>query len=159
MIQVALDDRSVLAALNGLRQRLDNLTPVMDAIGADLSENIRLGFTVSEAPWGGAWKPFKKRQGQPLRDTGRLMNSIAHRADSNSVVVGTADTAGKAPLHQFGGKKASGRGSGVPRGPTCVFPALAGMNRAAIRAHAFLVLPFQNVGVDPLAVAREQEIL
>lgn len=117
MIKFEVDNRAVIEALRQLQRKAENLQQPMDEIGAELVENIRLGFTASEDPWGGPWKTLKKRQGQPLRDTGKLMNSITHRAQADSVVIGTADTAGKALLHQFGSGKASGRGSGVPARP------------------------------------------
>lgn len=117
MIQFEIDDRAVIQALNDLQRRVSDLRPVMDMIGAEIVENIRLGFIDSKSPWGASWKPLKKRQGQPLRDTGKLMNSITHRANADSVVIGTADKAGKALLHQFGSTKAKGRGSGVPARP------------------------------------------
>lgn len=117
MIKFEVDDRAVIEALRDLQRKADNMLPAMDAIGAEITENVRLGFTVSEDPWGARWAPLKRRQGQPLRDTGKLMNSINHRAQADSVVIGPADKAEKALLHQFGSRKASGRGSGVPARP------------------------------------------
>ncbi len=51
------------------------------------------------------WKPVKNRDGQPLRDTGRLMNSITRKATGSEVRVGTNVV--YAAVHHFGAKRGS----------------------------------------------------
>ena len=104
MISVELDDAAVRVAMARLQRRLADLTPAMSEIGETIKANIKLGFSAGTDPWGTPWEPLKHRQGQPLRDTGQLMNSIGwHLRGKNAVEVGTADHAGKARMHQFGG--------------------------------------------------------
>lgn len=80
--------------------KLNDLTKPMRTIGAVLKSNIQRSFRFSKDPYGNTWEqlqPYwkysggkkKLRDGQPLRDTGRLMNSITYRANKNSAIVGT----------------------------------------------------------------------
>lgn len=50
---------------------------VIDAVAAEAISLVALGFETGTAPDGSPWAPLKSRDGQPLRDTGRLMNSVA----------------------------------------------------------------------------------
>lgn len=77
--------------------------PAMNTIGRVLSSRIRLGFKNSQSPYGNPWKPITYRQGQPLRDTGRLLASIGYRAQKDNVSVGTDGQIIYAKIHQFGG--------------------------------------------------------
>ena len=77
--------------------------PAMTTIGRVLSNRIRLGFKNSKSPYGDKWKPITYRQGQPLRDTGRLLASIGYNPEKNNVSIGTDEHIIYAKIHQFGG--------------------------------------------------------
>jgi len=125
-VSVTIDDRRVRDALNDMRSRVRNLRPAMDRIGATLADRVRLGFHDGKDPWGQRWQPLRpatvsrRRQGsdKPLRDTGRLMNSISHRATRHSVTIGT--DVEYAATHQFGARKGqfgrTRKGSPIPWG-------------------------------------------
>lgn len=97
--------------IDGLRQAIDGLSTtekklepqvLLAEIGTTIADNIRLGFHESRDPWGGSWEKLKHRSGQPLRDTGRLMNSIRPRVSQGEVEVGP-DAVAYAAIHHFGG--------------------------------------------------------
>ncbi len=87
MISIELDDRAVLAALAQLRDHARDLAPAFREIGSSLVDEIKLGFAEGRSPYGAPWKPLspatqaankgRRLGGQPLRDTGKLMGSIA----------------------------------------------------------------------------------
>lgn len=89
--------------LNKIIAACDNTKPAMNTIGRVLANRIRLGFKKSTSPYGDKWKPITYRQGQPLRDTGRLLASIGYRAQKDNVSVGTDGQIIYAKIHQFGG--------------------------------------------------------
>lgn len=127
MISFELDDRAVVAALAQLRYHARDLSTAFREIGSSLVDEIKLGFTDSKDPWGAPWAPLsertqamnkgRRRDGQPLLDTGKLRNSMTYRADKDSVEVGTSDFEKKALTHQFGSKNAWGRKIKVPARP------------------------------------------
>lgn len=65
---------------------------MFDEIGAELVSGTQRRFTgqhdVDGNPWKQSWRAANQN-GQTLRDTGRLMNSITHNVLSNGVEVGT----------------------------------------------------------------------
>lgn len=72
----------------------------LNALGRSLLTRIQLTFRQSTAPNGSRWAPLKVRNGQPLRDTGRLYASITMKREEREVVVGT--NVQYARVHQFG---------------------------------------------------------
>lgn len=121
-ISYRIDDRTVMDAIDKLLKQVDDPTDFYDALGNDLAELTRLHFHDGEDPYGVAWPAPVFRSGQPLRDTGRLMNSITHEADSQGVDVGT--NVCYASVHQRGmtitakpgqpGQNTCGRRKGAP---------------------------------------------
>lgn len=134
MITVTVDDAAVRALLDRLAKSVTpaGLRTALDAIGSSLSNNIQLGFTRSESPYGDRWQSLGQatilsRLGrsksnftasgkisaggqraamagfQPLLDTGRLRGSITHRVTGESVEVGT--NVDYAATQQFGAKQ------------------------------------------------------
>lgn len=99
-IKIEVQDRAVIAALNRLIQAGGELAPVLAAIGRQVKTNVQLGFVQGVDPYGRSWAPLKVRQGQPLRNTGRLTHSIDYRVAGDSVEIGT--NVRYAPAHQFG---------------------------------------------------------
>ncbi len=108
-----------LAALAGRVQGRD----MLESVGVTLTENVRMTFVAGTSPYGVKWLPLKFRRGDPLRDTGRLMNSITHRVAADGVEVGT--NVPYAGVHQFGyavlkarlGSKQVRRGPRIPARP------------------------------------------
>jgi len=97
---ITLNDIAVQSALAKLSQAITNKQPVLDAIGADVLKRVQMNFRNSQSPDGVAWAKLKKRQGQPLLDTGRLRNSINYQTNGDSVSIGTNVIYAK--VHQFG---------------------------------------------------------
>jgi phage virion morphogenesis protein len=62
---------------------------LMKRIGRALHSDTMLNFRNSRSPDGTPWLPLKHRQGQPLRDTGRLQRSITWTSNHNTATVGT----------------------------------------------------------------------
>ncbi len=58
MLAVTVDDARVRAMLQGLSQRMGNLTPVMRSIGNTLKNDAIANFKGQHAPDGTPWKPL-----------------------------------------------------------------------------------------------------
>ena len=101
-LQVTLEDRTVQAALRRLARNTRNRRDVHRKITRRVRTRVQECFQRSADPWGGAWAPLKLRSGQPLRETNRLMNSIASAStsDATSSTIGTNVRYGI--VHQFG---------------------------------------------------------
>lgn len=69
-----------------------NTAAMFDEIGAELVSSTQRRFTgqhdIDGNPWKQSWRAANQN-GQTLRDTGRLMNSITHNVLANGVEVGT----------------------------------------------------------------------
>ena len=110
-INITIDSVALDAALARLLQSSSNLRPALYAIGHNIAEDIRLGFTNQLSPAGNPWAQLSaatvanRRQGSsvPLNDTGLLKNSITHNVNGNSVEIGTNVI--YAAMMNFGGKK------------------------------------------------------
>ncbi len=99
---VDVDAGMVLDRLAALERAGTNMRPHLDKVGSQLVDLVRLTFHESRDPYGRPWKPLKLRDGQPLRNTGLLMNSVTHLVRGNSVEIGT--NVPYAPVHQFGAR-------------------------------------------------------
>src|SRR5574343_1643438 len=87
---VEIDNSAVNSALNNAAQSLGNINNVLATIGNHVLNNALLGFHASKNPYGEPWAAIRHRVGQPLRDTGRLMNSVTYNVISKQAVeVGT----------------------------------------------------------------------
>jgi phage virion morphogenesis protein len=113
---VVVNNEPVLSALRAATQRLGDMKPLYQAIGAELAEETRLRFTDQQAPDGSAWPGLSavtlaRRRGggrggaQALLDTNRLRNSITYNVLADGVEVGTNVV--YASTHQFGAAKGS----------------------------------------------------
>lgn len=109
--EIKVDDAAVRKALLELHKAAGDISPALNVVGRVVRERVRLGFKMGRSPYGQAWSPLKIRQGQPLRDTGRLQESINYRVggsgDDQYVDVGTNYgplEGGKtvAAVHQYG---------------------------------------------------------
>jgi phage gpG-like protein len=97
---VEINDSAVLAAFNRLLRMGEQPAPWLNAVGRVLKTRVQMGFHTGTDPYGRPWKPLTSRQGQPLRNSGRLMNSVTYQVEGTSVVIGT--NVKYAPTHQFG---------------------------------------------------------
>ncbi len=108
---VDVQDSGVMAKIRAMMAAAENLQPLHERIGAAMVSKVQLGFKTGTSPYGASWAPLKIRQGQPLRDTRRLLSSINQAADPAGVTVGT--NVFYAAVHQFGAtikpKKVGGR--------------------------------------------------
>lgn len=105
-IKVNISGDDIGQRLDQISGKLSNLQPAMNEIGMAVEQLVLLGFVDSRDPYGKFWNPIKPRKdgsSVPLRDTGRLMGSITHNADKNSVRIGT--NVFYAPFHQLGTKR------------------------------------------------------
>ncbi len=57
MITISIDNASVLAALEQLRERVTNPAPALSEIGERLTETTQARFNAGAAPDGGRWAP------------------------------------------------------------------------------------------------------
>jgi len=102
-LTITIDDEQVRRLLERIAERGTDLKPALSAVGSLIKESIRTNFAQGGRPT--PWKPVKNRDGQPLRDTGRLMNSITRKVTGNEVKVGSNVV--YAALHHYGAEKGS----------------------------------------------------
>jgi phage gpG-like protein len=101
LIEAEVHSEAIEDALAGLEDALST-EAILTQAGDTLIDLIGLGFNDQQDPWGNAWAPLSplSRSGQPLRDTGRLMNSISSMIEGDKLTVGTNVCYGL--VHQFG---------------------------------------------------------
>ena len=80
--------------------RLQQQRTLMQRIGRAVHADTMLRFKAGKAPDGTPWRPLTHRQGQPLRDTGRLQRSITVATTETAAVIGTNVVYARA--HNFG---------------------------------------------------------
>lgn len=106
----------ILGGLRGMQGgRLQR--KVTKAIAGTALELVHEGMEAAQDPYGRSWKPLKDRAGEPLRDTGRLYNSLSIRAGGGGFTLVTS--VAYAAYHQLGTKRIPRRpyfpdGRGVP---------------------------------------------
>lgn len=102
MIDVKIDSKDVMSALERLAQAGQRMSPVMRAISTELLSQTEENFAAEGRPkWLGI-KPRKGREGgKILQDTGQLAASISSSHDSTSATIGSNKV--YAAIHQFGG--------------------------------------------------------
>lgn len=103
-IRIDIDDAPARQGLSSLRERVSDLTPVMEEIGAQLRQHVDERFEGGFGPFKAPWKKSQRaieQKGQTLVDRGRLRQSVTYQADASSVEVGTNVEYGA--IHQFGG--------------------------------------------------------
>lgn len=101
-ITLTIDDTEVRRLLAGLRERGGNLRPALNVAATMMQQAVRNNFAQGGRP---KWLPLKSRDGRPLRDTGRLMNSLTREATQTEARVGTNVV--YAAVHHFGAAKGS----------------------------------------------------
>jgi phage virion morphogenesis protein len=103
-VRLHLDDRELLAGTARLDQALEDMTPLMDAIGAQLVANIEDRFDAEAGPEGKAWKPSLRalvEGGRTMTKSARLRDSMSYEPSAKSVAAGTNVI--YAGIHQGGG--------------------------------------------------------
>jgi len=98
-----IDDAELQEKVGEISNRIQNRKKAMEAIGVLARESVRTNFEVGGRP--NKWPAPKRRDGQPLLDTGKLKNSIGKQVDGDTVYVGTNVV--YAAVHHFGAKKGS----------------------------------------------------
>jgi phage virion morphogenesis protein len=138
-VQVHVDIREVLQAIEATLGAIRDQTPMWEDIGFEVLNSVKANFDAEGRPqrWqplarstllrkvGGVRKASTKRGhwtakakrtlhgNKILTDSGDLQENISYEADSAGVTVGTNKDYGA--IHQFGGR--AGRGSVIPARP------------------------------------------
>lgn len=102
-ITVHYDDAPVRVALAGLAAAGEDMTPLMDIVGAYMETRVDERFETETGPGGEVWPKSIRalvEGGKTLTDTAALRGSITREATPRSVAVGTNKT--EAGVHQFG---------------------------------------------------------
>lgn len=94
-----IDNKRALARIARLLKNVDDKRPAFRSIARSLLTRIRFCFRTSTSPYGERW-PAVARDGQPLRDSGRLQRSITQFFNNELVEVGTNTSYAK--VHNFG---------------------------------------------------------
>jgi len=81
-------------------QKFKDPQKFLEAVKQKLLASFKLGFRNSESPDGEKWAGITHRQGQPLRDTGRLQQSITAKLANGKITIGT--NLEYAAMQQFG---------------------------------------------------------
>lgn len=109
-VTMTVEGAEATAALERLQEAFADATPIMNALGVGLRENVHTRFEEEKAPDGSSWVALNptykadKRGPGILRESGirgGLMGSIAIAPTSRSVEVGTNKVHGL--IHQEGG--------------------------------------------------------
>lgn len=110
MIEIKVDNKNVIAALDRLAKAAANPRPALLAIGDDLVLSTKKRFETSTAPDGSHWAANsaatlkRKKGGKPLIGKTRLLSQeIYPNVDGGSLRVGS--TMEYAAMQHFGGKK------------------------------------------------------
>ena len=103
-VTIEIDTKPVLHMLQRVAERLDDMTPVMRAIGAVVMNQTDEAFEQGQSPAGKPWKPsarVREKGGPTLVNTSRLQTSFTSEASAKQVEVST--NVAYAAIHQFGG--------------------------------------------------------
>lgn len=113
MTQITIDTShdfpDLVAKLSKTQQKLSDLSPLTDAIGALLENSTRQRFADKQAPNGATWQNLMpktqatKGNNNILVQSGDLASSITYHANPYSTTVGTPEKYGA--YHQFGTNK------------------------------------------------------
>jgi phage virion morphogenesis protein len=110
MIEVKIDNKNVIEAMDRLAKAAVNPRPALLAIGEKLVVSTKKRFETSTAPDGLRWTPNKpstlkrKKGNKPLiGKTGLLSQQISYALDGDGLRIGSPME--YAAMQQFGGKK------------------------------------------------------
>lgn len=107
--------RVIGQALKRLKNRLNDISPVLERIGSYLTSETQFRFEDGLGPDGRKW--VIKKDGEPshLREKGHLMQSITYAISGDSVQIGTNVV--YAPIHHLGGKTGRNHSADIPARP------------------------------------------
>lgn len=109
MIEIKVENETVIRALNQLAAAGDNLEPVLSQIGEILIASTKKRFKTGVAPDGSPWaknSPVtveRKGKNQPLIDGGTLKSQIFKEVREDGLSIGSTEE--YASTQQFGAKK------------------------------------------------------
>ena len=123
MVKIELNDKQAIQQLNAIAKQLKQPKQLYGVLGEQLKKIHRARFDEQKSPEDEAWKPLspayqaRKHQNKDkiLQLRGTLRNQLAYNYSDKGVEFGSARV--YARHHQFGSKKKSGRGSGIPARP------------------------------------------
>ncbi len=101
----AYHDKDLAKMVDDVAGRIRHNRKALAAAGAIVRESVRTNFAAGGRPR--KWKKLKRRKGQPLRDTGRLQNSITSRVPPGDRVVLIGTNVKYAAVQNFGALKGS----------------------------------------------------
>lgn len=114
---IRIDNAFVLEFLHGLRDKIDDMTPVMDSIGAEMEPRVSNRFETQTDPMGVPWSPWAESTKATYPEKGHrfflyrlgdLLGGISHQADQSSVTYGF--DVPYAAYHELGTDKMPRRG-------------------------------------------------
>jgi phage virion morphogenesis protein len=115
MLEITVDDRALVAALQRLQQRMGNLRPVMRGIATELEARVEQRFELEVDPNGRRWKELhpetikrKKRKTAILYDSGDMQGSLTSAAGPTWAQVGFGQP--YAAYHEWGTRHMPRRG-------------------------------------------------
>ncbi len=103
-IRLEFDDMELQTALDGLLRMGQDLSEMLDDVGAHVEMTTKERFDTGVGPDGIPWKPSRRalaEGGKTLVDQGHLRDSVTRDVSDTEVVIGTNVIYG--PIHQFGG--------------------------------------------------------
>lgn len=98
--RVTVNSNELRYAIDRVSRLADDASDAYESIGNKFINRVKRQFRGSVDPYGKPWAPLKRRAGQPLRDTGRLMRSFTYLVANNQMYFGTNVVYGK--YHQEG---------------------------------------------------------
>lgn len=116
-LTITADTRFVADYLEQIGKRIDDMTPLMDAIGGLMETQISNRFETMTDPGGAKWAPWAEStkanypddaHGRLLDRYGDMLRSLTHTADSKSATIGFGQP--HAAYHEFGTKHMERRG-------------------------------------------------
>ena len=116
-LTVSVDSKALRTVLDRVISLMDDMSPIMSAVGMEMETRISGRFETQSDPLGVAWMPWqsatvnsypKGGNNRLLDRFGDMLDSVNHQFDSNSVLIGFGDP--KAAYHEWGTKRMERRG-------------------------------------------------
>jgi len=116
-LTITADTRFVADYLEQIGKRIDDMTPLMDAIGMLMETQISNRFETMADPGGAKWASWAEStkanypadaHGRLLDRYGDMLRSLTHTADAHSATIGFGQP--HAAYHEFGTKHMERRG-------------------------------------------------